>query len=405
MNQSQNGYTYEAFETIVTSDEMFGVIPFVGKDGEGFTYSREVSIGNFPFVSDDHTTVGESSGKDEEITVNKRELVEDFYVRNFAQQNLSGQVNQLDSQTMKKFKKAGRTIAEAIVGGGFITGFTMSDDFAGGPGIDALVAAGAFMDSNRYGPGTIKYVNVGTLLSYRAPGDRAFGATVSIAAGDGNYTLYSDNPSKWITVTVDASDFSADGERSIRFTSSTNSFDGLATLIHPSQVRTASGANGDALTFGVLDELLDTVKVRENLAFVMPDRLRNKVKSLLRAAGGTEPMDIMGGAFKVPTYDGIPILKNDWIPKTESKGTSTTLSSVYLASFSAEEGFWMGALGGSTFDVMADPRDVTVMGFRLEDLGQIQGGPSAVGRRLMFFGAPALGSTLAAARASQLITA
>lgn len=97
-------------------------------------------------------------------------------------------------------------------------------------------------------------------------------------------------------------------------------------------------------------------------------------------------------------------MKNDWIASTEAKGSATTLSSVYLVSLSAEDGFWMGCLG-DTFDVMSDPRGATVKGFRLEELGQSQAGASSVGRRLMFFGGAALGSNLAAARASEIITA
>lgn len=402
---SQNPFTVEAFLQIATADEMFAYLPFVGKDGEGFTYTREKSLGSFAFVADAHTSVAESTGEDEIVTVSKREAVADFYVRNFAQKNLAGRVNPLDRQTIMKLKAAGVTLATAVVGGGYITGFTMDSDFAGGPGVDALVTASAYMDSSRAGPGSVKYVHSGTWLSFRAPGDRTYGTAVSIAGGDGSYTLVSDNPSKWIRVTIDATDFSANGVREILFTSSTNEIDGLATSIVTSQVRTSSGTNGDEPAFGILDELLDSVKVKENLAFVMNGTLRRKYKNLLRGAGGLEPKELMDGTFSVPSYENVPILKNDYISSAESKGSSSTLSSIYLASFSAEQGFWMGALGGENFDVQADPRNVTVMGFRLEELGQIQGGPSAEGRRLMYFGGTALGSDLAAARASEIETA
>ena len=401
---SEIPFTVEAFLQLATSDEMFGILPFVGKDGESFSYTREKSLGSFGFVADDHSSVPESTGADEVIAVAKREAVADFKVRNFAQKNLAGRVNPLDRQTVTKFKAAGQTLAQAVMGGTYITGFTLGDNFQGGAGVDALVDHSAFMDTNRSGPASLKYTNTGTLLQFRAPGDRTYGAAVNIGGGDGNYTLYGDNPSKWITVTLDVSDFSADSERVLYFTSTTNEMDGLATLMSSGQIRSASGTNGDEPTFAILDELLDSVKVRDNMAFVMNADLRRKYKSLLRATNATEPMDIMGGKFRVPTYEGVPILKNDWILSNESKGSSSNLSSVYLASFSAEQGFWMGALGGEVFDVQADPRDVTVLGFRLEDLGQIQAGASAVGRRLMFFGGAALGSDLAAARAKNLIT-
>jgi hypothetical protein len=405
MKRSRNDYTVAAFKQIATSDELFGVIPFVPKQGEGFDYTREKSLGSFGFVADGHSSVTASEGEDEIVRVHKREAVADFYVRNFAQENMGDRVDPLERQTMMKFKAAGRTLAQKIITGGNITGITLSENISGtGPGIDALVSASAYFDSNRQGAGAIKYTHTGTLWQFRAPGDRDYGPAVA-AATDGNYTLTSDNPSKSITVTLDVSDATANKEILVTFSSSTNEFDGLANLIPSGQIRTSTGTDGDAVSFPILDELMDSLKVMDNPAFIMNSALRRKVLALLRGAGGIDPVQIMDGTFTVPSYNGIPILKNDWIPSTESKGSGTTLSSIYLASLSAEQGFWMGALGGQTFNVDADPRDATVMGFRLYDLGQSQAGASSRGRRLAFFGAPALGSDLAAARASELVTA
>lgn len=166
-----------------------------------------------------------------------------------------------------------------MIGGGYITGITLGSNFAGGVGVDALVSASAFMDSNRNGLALLKYVHSGTLLSFQAPGDRTFGPAVDISGGDGDFTLVSDNPSKWVKLTLDVSDFSANGETTIAFTSSTNEFDGLATLMSSSQIRTSTGANGDVASFAILDELSDSVKARDNLAYIMPAALRNKYNS------------------------------------------------------------------------------------------------------------------------------
>jgi len=403
MKASRNPFTVAAFKAIATSDMLFSVLPFVGKNGEGFEYMREKSLGSFGFVAPGHTSVPESTGEDEEVRVPKREAVADFHIRNFAQDNLAGQVSPADRQTIKKLKSAGRTLAQKAITGGNVTGITVGA-FQSGAYVDALVAAAPYQDSDRYGPGSLKYTHTGTFLQYRAPGDREYGPQVACAT-DGDYTLVSDNPSKWITVTLDVTDADANAERLVYFTSSTNEFDGLEKLVAPGQVRSSSGANGDAATFGILDELLDAVKFSEGLVFTMNQAVRRKYENLLRSMGGSNPLTLPNTNMQVPTYKGVPLLTNDWVPSTESKGSATTLSSIYLAALVPDEGFYMGALGGEEMEVMADPRNATVMGFRLRDLGQIQSGPSAFGRRLSWYGAAALGSDLAAARASEIITA
>jgi hypothetical protein len=402
MKSSQNPFSVAALKAIATSDMLFSVLPFVPKGGEAFEYEREKSLGSFAFVADDHTTVEESTGEDELVTVPKREAVADFYIRNFAQENLSGLASPSDRQTIKKFKAAGRMLADKFVNGGHATGFTM-DAFQAGPYVDAVLGSSAHLDTQRRAPGTIKYTNAGTKVQFRAPGDRTFGPQVT-AATDGSYLLLSDNPSKWVVVTLDVSDATGDAERNIYFTSTTNEFDGLKKLMSSGQVRSAKGANGDAPTLAILDELLDAVKVTEGLAFVMPSAISRKYDNIFRSMGGSNPLTLPNSSKQVASYKGVPFLKNDWITRDETKGDATTLSSIYLVALNDDEGLYMGALGGQKFDVQADPRNASVMGFRLYELGQIQGGPSAFGRRLSWFGAAALGSDLAAARASELIS-
>lgn len=103
--RSRNPFTVEAFLNIATADEMLGLVPFIDKGGESFAYNREKALGSFGFVSDGHTSVSASEGTDETVTVAKREAVADFYVRNFAQSNLAGQISPLERQTQMKFER------------------------------------------------------------------------------------------------------------------------------------------------------------------------------------------------------------------------------------------------------------------------------------------------------------
>src|SRR5690606_3482401 len=104
--------------------------------------------------------------------------------------------------------------------------------------------------------GELKYTHTGTFWAYRAPGDRDFGANVACAT-DGTYRLYSDNPSKWVDVTLDVGDASADGRSAIEFASTTNEPDGLEKMCD--LVRAPTLADGDDFSFDILDSLLDQV--------------------------------------------------------------------------------------------------------------------------------------------------
>lgn len=396
---SQNPMQTLMLRAIVTTDELFAVLPFVPKAGEGFSYPREKALPNFEFLADTHTSINSSAATPDLVTVPKREAAQDLLLRNFADEAVGAQ-NEL-SQVRQLFKAAGRTLAAKTISGGFVTSIVV-ENFAG-VYVTALVACSQGLDSTRYGAGLLRYTHTGTFLEFKAPGDNAYGPAVACAA-NGNYTLYSHNPNKWVTLTLDVSEATADAERVIRFASTTNEFDGLPILMSPGQVRSSTGTNGDELSFSILDELLDAVKVRENMAFVVPSVLKRKVANLYRALGGTQMTTMPNTGTKVLSYNDVPILINDNIPVTEAKGTHSDLSSVYLAALVPDEGLFMGAAGGASQNVEGDPRVVTVMGFRLLDLGQIQGGPSAHGKRLIWFGALALGSDLAAARAKEIKT-
>lgn len=402
MRHSQNPYAVMLLKQIATSDMSFGVVPFVMKGSEGFSYEREVSTGSFNFIAPGGS-VANSTGTTERVTISKREATEDFWVDNFAADNQTNPVSPVERQTQMKLKAAGRAIAGKMITGVSISSTFTIEAFQSGDYVDAITAASPFINE-RYGPGEIKYTHSSTTIQFRAPGDREFGTAVT-AATDGDYTIASEDPSKWITVTLDVSDATADAIRRITFTAS-NEFDGLQQLVSTGQTRDAVGTDGDALSFTILEELYDSVKVRTGqLAYVMNSAARRKYNQLVRTTNAAGPDFVMqASGIRVPTFDGIPILTNDFIPSTESKGSSgATLTSVYLVNYEPEAGVYMGCLGGESMDVMADPRNVSVMGFRLRELGQHQSN-SQVGRRLSWYGAQACGSDLSLARARQLST-
>jgi len=403
---SQNPFAVLNFKAISTSDRLFSLLEFVPKGGESFVYTREKSLGSFGFIADDYSgDISESTGTDEQVTVPKRVATADFYVDAFQMENMADQINPLDRQTVKKFKVAGRTLADKVINGRNNTGFSIQA-FQGGNYVDAVVP-GPWLDSNRHGAGEIKYTNAGTLVQFRAPGDVDFGPAVA-AATDGDYLLKSGSPSKYIVVTLDVSDASADAIRRITFSSSTDEFDGVKVLVSSGQTRSSGGADGDQLSFSILDELIDSIKEWQDgkMAFFMHSKLIRQYESLCRAGGfQLESAPLPGTAQQVRSYKGIYLLNNDNVGCDESKGASSTLTSIYLANLAPEVGLYMGALGGTRYNVETDPRNASVLGFRLTELGAIQkGGGNKVGRRLAWYGALALGSDLAAARAKEIVS-
>lgn len=401
---------------VATTNQLMSLFPWMPKSGSAFDYVREKTLADAEFVSPIHTSIVESGTSFDRVVTPMRLIETDVDTYNYTDNQDDPNGDPRAIQLAYKLKAAGRLLQAKMITGGWGTGFTCSNaSVTPGLAVDA-VTQGPGLDSTLLGPGSLKYTHSGTLWQFRGPGDRTYGAAVA-AVADGSYTLYSDNPSKWITVTLDVSDATADGECLITFSSTTNEPDGLNKLISPAMTIASSGASGDALNFDVMDKMLyEYIKVKENMVFLMNGSLLRKYRALARtAAGGLTPemlsipmlgQDGQVGEMKVPQYDGVPILQVDDIPSTETK-TVSTLSSMYLVSLGSDanpQGFYGGVQAkGGAIDVNLDPRKSRVMGFKLYDVGQLEG-KGAHRDRVEWFGAYALGSSLAAVRAKELVT-
>lgn len=401
MRSSQNPYLTGVMKQIATSDEMFSILPFEPISGESFSFEREVSLGSFAAIAPGGS-VAESTGKTERVSISNREFTADLYVPNFAQEGMADIVSPLEQQTMMKMKQAGLTLAGKCITGGSISGVSLPSAFQSGAYVTALVSYSPFIrDSGRMLGGALKYTHSGTFLQFRAPDDTEYGAQVACAS-NGDYTLYSRDTSKWIRVTLTVAHATADAERLINFTSA-NEFDGLQNQVATGQIYDGTPTTGEAMSFGMLETLRDSVKNRGGkLAFVMNAAGRRKYNALVRATNAAGPSQVELAGMTFPTFDGIPILRNDNIPSTET-GTSsgTGLTSIYLANFGFDDGVFMAAFGGPRFDVMADPRNVSVLGFRVYGIGQIEGN-SKQGRRVAWFGGMGCKSDLSLARARRV---
>lgn len=111
-----------------------------------------------------------------------------------------------------------------------------------------------------------------------------------------------------------------------------DSFDGIDLLATGAQAMTM-GTNGGALTLTAVDELIDRVRPGRPDVLLLSKRTRRKLKDLRRTSGSVLETSINQFGQQVETYDGIPLVVDDFVKDTQSLGTGTNLSSIYAAKF------------------------------------------------------------------------
>ena len=393
---------------IVTTDEFAAVVPIEPIAGTSIKIPREGSLPDAEFISDAGTTTENSNAEDDVPEVQFRRVVGNFDIDKLAMEVGGSHSGSISRQTAAKAKATWRLLKSKMIAGGHVTSHTLSPATAP---FTAILTwdYGPYLDSARRGPGSLRYTHAGTLWQFRAPGDIDYGEAVAVAA-DATVTLRSYNKSFYVTVNIDVSVALADGETMIRFASTTNEFDGLNEQIDPARLIDPTAANGDAFSLAMLDKLISNEKVRSNRHFMMNSALIEKFYAAYRALSAVDPQTVSlpGYTGLVPVYRGIPLLENDNILSNETVGSTTDASSLYLASLSYEEGFFLAAAstGGleGALNVDSDPRNQPVLGFRIEDIQTLEG-KDAMRRRVKFYGAPVLRSTLAAVRRRGVITA
>lgn len=167
-------------------------------------------------------------------------------------------------------------------------------------------------------------------------------------------------------------------------TGSPKEFDGIVNLVDAGMTF-ATATNGAALTLEMLDQLVEMVKNGTDALVMRPGTWR-AIRTLLRAMGGTNPVQIEleNFGYPVPAFDGVPVLLNEFLPGDEVQGTETASCSIYAARFNEVDGLH-GIYGGAS------------AGIRLEDIGTVQN-KDANRFRLKWYVGTALKSTKSLAR-------
>jgi Phage capsid-like protein len=111
-----------------------------------------------------------------------------------------------------------------------------------------------------------------------------------------------------------------------------NQFAGMLLLCATGQ-KAATGNNGGALSFDFMDETMDLVTDKDGSVdyFAMHARTIRSFMALLRGLGGASISDVvqLPSGATVPAYRGVPILRNDYIPINQTKGTGSAQTTFF----------------------------------------------------------------------------
>jgi len=127
----------------------------------------------------------------------------------------------------------------------------------------------------------------------------------------------------------------------------TGQFSGLQTLLATAAFDNQRIDAADAaLSFEMLDSLVSAVKLRRADAIVLSQKARNKVKSLMRAAGGVTMAEV--GGRQILTYDGIPLIANDWTGTDVDGVTAGAQENIYAVCLGDDgvSGLTTGSMAG-----------------------------------------------------------
>jgi hypothetical protein len=141
-----------------------------------------------------------------------------------------------------------------------------------------------------------------------------------------------------------------------------NEFAGLLALVPASQ-KVNTGANGGALSFDILDQLIDLPIDKDGQVdyLMMHQRTFRSYKALLRGLGGAsigETVRLPSG-LEMPAYSGVPIFINNWIPINQVKGAGSNQTTIFAGTF--DDGSQKVGISGLTAQ--------NQMGLHVEDVG------------------------------------
>lgn len=323
------------FKSAYTVDKLFAMLPSAQVQGRGLVYAREAAQIAASFISAGGAiTPSEQSFR--EVAARLRTIAASAQIPGPVARNMNSSLDQTAVQLAAIGRAMARKLQAAIWTGSYPS---VSFSLAG----VALVSAGPYL---RAGTGSIKCrVDSGNkYLSFRGAEDVSYGnESVNVASGDpSGVVLTSADGTQSVTVSVTSASLpAATAVADVTITSTTHEFDGLVRCV--TNTTTGPSTNGDAISFSLLRQLLDAIDpAASNVVLVAHPRTIRSIKALMDGTGGITPNMVSlrnyGIDESVLAFEGVPILPCGLLPVTETKGSSSTCTSVYALSLAPATG-------------------------------------------------------------------
>lgn len=321
-------------ETIITTDELAGFLPWASTTQDVIKYLREKALPSFGWLAAAATLTPDASAQNAEVLSYLRTVGGDMQFNNLQSQAGGGTRSVAAKAIAAASKALARLIGTAIINGA--SGFTATLDTTATTLAATITTITPGPNHDLRNPyASVRYTHVGTLFSYKAPGDSAYGAGV-ICALNATTRVYSDNPDLYIDVTRNGVAIGADATGAIVLSGGTAQIDGLISLAQSSQ-QIATATNGENLSFPLIDKLIQGNRdTGSQKVLVFAERTFISWMALMRTMGGVTMMELQGR--QVPRYNNCPVLQTGWMPTTQTKGTSSTCTSAFCITLGSENG-------------------------------------------------------------------
>lgn len=324
--------------TLIKTDQLVGAMPWRSTGMQSlFAYNRRIGNLAMGFLARDASITEDTTFQEVEVNAKTKRVLGQSSVDRANAGDAGGLASLKARKVESALEALGLTVGAKILTGDSNLTATLSTSALT---TVTVTDVGPNVVTDR-GLGILKYTTADQAFSWRAPGEIDFGTPVVILAEAAATKIYSYNGDRWIEITRAAGSLAANATAQITFSGGTNEFDGVFQLLKGQTSRiiyaNSNATDGGALSLNDLDKLEKLVKApRGNKAFVMGSRTMSSFEALMRAAGGATMTEYQG--MQVGAYKGIPVLMTDHMPENQTRGSTSTCSSVICTTFGEEGG-------------------------------------------------------------------
>lgn len=349
-----------AVEAMIAVDELTPILPITEIAGtRAYQYDRKLGDVSASWVAPDAALSSAGGLKVGRVLAETKKVYAQPDISPETAARLGGGAEALGQLAASSFTAISKSIGAKLITGSSAP--TADIDAASylvttSGGITA-VTCGGMLDLSLSTRGSVKYTATGTLFRYKAPGDLDYGDPVAIGTS-ATGRVFSANGDSWISITRGAGALATNTEAVITITAGADEPDGVyALMAGVTRQWIYGGTNGGAVTFALLDQLLDLCKGSGQKVLVTSKPIRRAIRALLRDKAAETFADV--GAKKVLSYDGVPILASDYVPTNRTRGTASGVcSSIIAATLGDMQGLRGVASTGITEEAMQGARAI-----------------------------------------------